>query len=276
MRRPLSLFPLPSLPGHPRTDSASRTPAQSSSGILVSREAPLGGAALDGSFARGADGVPGSPADEVLADRDGGGSSSSSSLSAFSLAGDITSDGPAPMILRSRKRHPSPSPSPLDPDEPEALGQGSPLVCAAGEQLASVGGNDTGRARAPAASGFAPAAAEGEGEILAQPLRPASSSAATAAPARQQAHQQQQKQLEARSPGWIVRVLRIVSVSWDGHDDDDDEAGGTEEQEECEVCEECGGEEEGEDEGLDDGPQGCVLEFPSRRRLLYREKWLTW
>ncbi|KPV77135.1 uncharacterized protein RHOBADRAFT_42345 [Rhodotorula graminis WP1] len=57
------------------------------------------------------------------------------------------------------------------------------------------------------------------------------------------------KGVERRSPGWIVRVLRIVSGQWDGHDDGDEGAGG-----EGEGCEE--GQEE---RGVDDGPQGGLL-----------------
>ena len=206
------------------------------SGLLVGRQlaAPVAQAGLSSSFGDDIGGVPHSSADSILADRSSGSSDGTA---------QAQGDGATPMVLRRREKRQ------VDSGALEG-GAGDPSAFSPSDFIASLERNgSTSSSLAPGAASPGP-----DGIVLAQPLRAPESSSAP-----QQGEAHAPKGVQRRSPGWIVRVLRIVSVQWDGRNDDDDEEAG-----EGEGC------EEGEEvrSGVDDGPQGCVALSLSRSRVL--------
>ncbi|GAA5849957.1 hypothetical protein JCM9279_002473 [Rhodotorula babjevae] len=198
------------------------------SGLLVGRRltAPVAQAGLSSSFADNIGGVPHSSADAVLSDRSSGSAGSDDQTQA---------GGAPPMVLRRLRARQ------LDSAAVLAGGIGDPSAFEPSSFIASLGGDGNGNSTVASLGAPGP-----DGAVLAQPLRAPEGSSAPQL--EDPAAAGKGKGVERRSPGWIVRVLRIVSLQWDGRDDDEEEGAG-------EGCEE-GGEEH---LGVDDGPQGGLL-----------------
>ncbi|GAA5908342.1 hypothetical protein JCM8208_000382 [Rhodotorula glutinis] len=199
------------------------------SGLLVGRHltAPVAQAGLLSSFGENIGGVPHSSADAILADRS---TAPNGDEHAQGNANGKTGASEAPMILRLKVRQVGSG----------ALAGGDTAAFSPSAFMASL--NRTGATSSSGALG-------GGAGALTQPLRPGEG---PSAPQLDDAGVGKGKGVERRSPspGWIVRVLRIVSVQWDGHDETEEVGEG--EGEGCEDFRE-------EERGVDDGPQGGLL-----------------